>query len=388
MDGRIRVGVVFGGRSGEHEVSVQSARSILSALNREKYLPVPIAIDKRGIWHTGAQALAMLGPEAGRDLAAGGESEDEARTAIFQQDGPAVPGDNRSLPGILPVPEGAGLQLGALLRRIDVVFPVLHGSYGEDGTVQGLFELLDVPYVGAGVLASAVGMDKVFMKRAFAAAGLPQVAYTYCTRRQLELAPVDVVADVEAKLRYPVFVKPANLGSSVGISKAKDREGLRRALREAARYDRKVIVEQGLDVREIEVAVLGNDEPEASVPGEIIPAGEFYDYRAKYVSGESELIIPARVDDSLADTFRALAVRAFQAVDAAGMARVDFFLERGTGRILVNEINTIPGFTRFSMYPKLWEASGIAYSVLLDRLIQLALERFEEKRRTVTDYTV
>ncbi|MBX5437416.1 MAG: D-alanine--D-alanine ligase [Alicyclobacillaceae bacterium] len=376
MGKRIRVGVIFGGKSGEHEVSVQSAKSILQALDQTKYLPVPIAIDKEGRWLAGKAAVSLLGPDVpvcvpnGHDWSEHGFGE----AAILPSPASAL------------THSGAIRDQSALSAGVDVVFPVLHGSFGEDGTVQGLLEILNIPYVGAGVLASALGMDKVFMKRAFAAAGLPQVEYTHCTRKQFEQSPDAVVRDVETKLRYPCFVKPANLGSSVGISKAKNREELVRAIAEASRFDRKVIIEQGLNVREIEVAVLGNDSPEASVPGEVVPAGEFYDYQAKYVSGESRLLIPAPVDDALAQTFRSLAIQAFQAIDAAGMARVDFFLELGTGRVLVNEINTIPGFTRYSMYPKLWEASGLPYSKLLDRLIELALERHAEKQRTVTDF--
>ncbi|OFW79661.1 MAG: D-alanine--D-alanine ligase A, partial [Alicyclobacillus sp. RIFOXYA1_FULL_53_8] len=270
-------------------------------------------------------------------------------------------------------------------QELDVIVPVLHGSNGEDGTIQGLLEVLDLPYVGAGVLASAVGMDKVFMKTVFGAAGLPQVQYTHFTRRQWEHDEEGILTRVEAEIPYPCFVKPANLGSSVGISKAKDRAQLRAAIQLATRFDRKVIVEEGLKVREIEVAVLGNDEPQASVPGEVVPSAEFYDYRAKYIDGESALFIPADLTVEQADEIRRLAVEAFLSLECTGLARVDFFIDTDSNRVLVNEINTMPGFTDISMYPKLWEATGLPYSELIDRLIDLALQRHAEKSKNVTD---
>lgn len=349
---KLRVGVILGGRSGEHEVSLLSAQSVMAALDRERYEVVPIAIDKQGRW--------LLGPETARLLAGAGET-------IALEGSTLVPRDES-------------------LRTVDVVFPVLHGPYGEDGTVQGLLELANIPYVGCGVLASALAMDKVAGKAVFAAAGLPQLPFLLVKRKRWEAEAARVLADIEDQLSYPVFVKPANLGSSVGISKARQRTELAAALDEAARYDRKLLVEQGIDAREIEVSVLGNDEPVASVPGEIVPSREFYDYRAKYVDSGSELIIPAPLAPALAKTAQRLAVQAFLAIDGAGMARVDFLLERHSDQLFLNEVNTIPGFTAISMYPKLWAASGLSYAALMDRLIELALERHADKSRTETSY--
>ncbi|MCS6845407.1 MAG: D-alanine--D-alanine ligase [Caldilineales bacterium] len=343
----LRVGVVFGGRSGEHEVSLRSATSVMRALQAAGYVVVPLAMDREGRWLEGPEALRLLAGEA---------TEQRAR--------PLPPAD--------------------LLQRLDVVFPVLHGPFGEDGTVQGLLELLDVPYVGCGVLASAIGMDKAASKAIFAAAGLPLVPYLVLKRCDWEAAPEATMDHIEARLAYPMFVKPANLGSSVGVSKAKSRADLARGLRLAARYDRKLIVEQGIEAREIEVSVLGNDRPLASVPGEIVPAREFYDYEAKYVDPNSALLIPAPLPSALAERAQQLAVAAFLAIDGAGMARVDFLLDRRTNELYLNEVNTIPGFTDISMYPKLWEASGLSYPALMERLIALALERAEERRRCAT----
>jgi D-alanine-D-alanine ligase len=358
---RIRVGVLFGGRSTEHEVSVVSAQSIMRALNPERYEVVPLYIDKQGRWLLG-HSLRRLRADA------------DAHTYVYLPPDPTqhalVPAEPSTPPGGFP--------------PLDVVFPVFHGLNGEDGTIQGVLELANVPYVGAGVLGSALGMDKIYMKRAFAALGLPVVEYIAVQRRAFERDPDRVVADVERQLGYPCFTKFANSGSSVGTSKAHDRGELLAGLQLAARFDRKLVVERGLDARELEVSVLGNDDPEASVVGEVVPAHEFYDYEAKYLDEGSRLIIPADLPAGTADRVRTLAVQAFQAVDAAGMARVDFFLERGTGRLFVNELNTIPGFTRISMYPKLWEASGLSYSKLVERLIDLALERFGDKQRSQT----
>jgi D-alanine-D-alanine ligase len=373
---------MFGGRSGEHEVSIQSAKSIMAALDPARYEVVPIGITRAGNWVIGPQAVARLEAEA--RIALGASVSVDAAPSDEEAPLPSSHLSEAEAPHPATIPldtDGEGW-----VRAIDVVFPALHGSYGEDGTIQGLLEVLDVPYVGAGVLASAAGMDKVVMKKLFAAAGLPQVEYTFYRRRDIEQDMDTVVQDIGERLGYPCFVKPANLGSSVGISKVKRAEDLPRALQIAARYDRKVIVERGLDVREVEVAVLGNDEPQASLPGEIVPSNEFYDYRAKYVDGQSALIIPANLSPEITQEVRRLAVEAFKAIDCSGLARVDFFIERGTNRVLVNEINTMPGFTAFSMYPKLWEATGIPYSELLDRLIQLALERYEDKRRTEIDF--
>lgn len=369
MNKRIRVGVIFGGKSGEHEVSVQSGQSITQSLNPEKYVAVPIGISRAGHWVVGPHAFRALEAEAQVSLGASVETD------------ALIPVSDSSVETALR----SGSAVPNLTEAIDVVIPVLHGPNGEDGTIQGMLEVLDVPYVGAGVLASAVGMDKVFMKKLFAAAGLPQVKYTFYTRKFWESSPQSVIDDIESQIGYPCFVKPANMGSSVGISKVKSRDDLQDALNLAAKYDRKIVVEQGLDVREVEVAVLGNDHPKASVPGEIIPSNEFYDYNAKYINGESELVIPAKLSPEVTDEIRRLAVEAFQAVDCSGLARIDFFVEKGTDRVLVNEINTMPGFTRYSMYPKLWEATGLSYSQLIDKLIELAIERHEEKHRSSND---
>lgn len=351
---KLRVGVLFGGRSGEHEVSLRSARSVIEAFDPERYEVVLLAINKQGRWLLGQNAAGLLA-------------------------GPASSASQPEAPGSL-VPHDASL------RDLDVIFPVLHGPLGEDGTVQGLLELADLPYVGCGVAASAVGMDKAICKAVFTSHGLPQVPYLVLKRSRWQAEPQAVLDAIEAQLVYPIFVKPANLGSSVGISKAKDRAGLRQALDEAARYDRKLVVEQGIDAREIEVSVLGNDEPVASLPGEVAPRREFYDYAAKYITDDSELLIPAPLTPQQTAEVQRLAVDAFLAIDGAGMARVDFLLDRQTGRIYLNEVNTIPGFTSISMYPKLWEASGLPFAQLLDRLIDLALERHHDKGRSETSY--
>lgn len=349
---KIRVGVIFGGRSGEHEVSLRSAESILKSIDRSKYDVVPIGITHEGRWLTSKNALALLSP----------------REAIQKT---LTTGEPITLPA---EPSATGV--------VDVIFPVLHGTYGEDGTIQGLLELANVPYVGAGVLGSAVGMDKDVMKRLLREAGLPIVDYWTIRKSEIE-------SFVEKKfdtLPYPVFVKPANLGSSVGITKVHGPEELRKALDLAAEYDRKVVVEKGMDAREIEVSVLGNDDPIASVPGEIIPSREFYDYEAKYVDEDSRLLIPAPLSDDQAKSAQELARAAFKTLECSGMARADLFLEKTSGKFYVNEINTLPGFTTISMYPKLWEASGISYSELIDRLIALALERHSEKNKLRTKY--
>jgi D-alanine-D-alanine ligase len=361
--GRIRVGVVFGGRSGEHEVSLKSAKSVIDAMDTERYEIVPIAITKEGRWLTSSDASLLL-PEA---VVASGDRP----VALF---GDPTRGE------LVRLDAGAS---AAPPDRLDVVFPVLHGTYGEDGTIQGLLELANLPYVGSGVLGSSAGMDKIAMKRLFRDAGLPVVDFTYFLRSQWAADREAVLDRVEAEIGYPAFAKPANLGSSVGISKAVDRASLAAALDEAARFDRRVVVERGVDAREIEVAVLGNDEPLASLPGEIIPHADFYDYETKYVSDVAEYAIPARLAPELASEIQSLAVRAFEAVDAAGLGRVDFFVERGTDRVFVNEINTMPGFTTISMYPKLWEASGVSYRDLVDRLIDLAFDRHRETSRSV-----
>jgi D-alanine-D-alanine ligase len=371
MANKIRVGVLFGGQSGEHEVSLVSARAVIDGLDREKYDVVPIGITKQGRWLAGGDALPALEALADPKLLPGGprdelKSENETLRNIKEQ----TSTQSTALATI-------DTQFSILNAQfsIDVIFPVLHGPMGEDGTVQGLMELAGVPYVGCGVLASAVGLDKAMMKAAFAAAELPLVPWLLVRRADWRSAGDQVVAQVEAQLRYPLFVKPANMGSSVGITKATDRDTLARGLDEAARYDRRIVVEQGVDAREIEVSVLGNETVEASVPGEIVPSNEWYDYEAKYLGGESQILIPAPISAALAERVRAMAVRGFKAIDGAGLARVDFLLDRRTEALYINEANTMPGFTPVSMYAKMWEASGLPYGALLDRLIELAVDR-------------
>lgn len=361
MTRKLRVGVVFGGKSGEHEVSIKSAQSVIENLNQDMFEILPIGIDKSGTWHAGIGAYPALGvPVPTRLLPNGEQTEVE---------------------NLLPIAQGDVLPAQAA-SQVDVILPILHGPFGEDGTVQGLFELMNLPYVGAGVLASAVGMDKAMMKTVFAQVGIAQCRYEVVLRSRFERDPEAVAEEIAKSLGFPCFVKPANLGSSVGISKAKDLESLLSALRTAAKYDRKLIVEEAVDGREIEVAVLGNEEPQASVPGEIISSNdEFYDYDAKYLSGASTMVIPAELTPEQVEEVRALAIRAFQAIDGSGLSRVDFFLCRKTGRFLINEINTFPGFTQFSMYPKMWEASGLSYDQLIETLIHLAIERHDDKNR-------
>jgi D-alanine-D-alanine ligase len=384
---RLRVGVIYGGRSGEHEVSVASAASIFKHIDRARYEAVPIRIERDGRW-----TLADRAPVA----TSAADVIEQARLAAAR---PARPGRD-TLVAAYPSPEtlitverrresDAGdrpAEQAAVVTglELDVVFPVLHGPYGEDGTVQGLLELSGVPYVGAGVLASAVGMDKAVMKTLFAARGLPVVRWTTFVRANWEGRRRQVLADIK-RLGLPVFVKPANMGSSVGISKVKTASELEPAVSAALEFDRKVVIEAAVpDAREIECAVLGNDGPTASVPGEVVPSREFYDYQAKYLDEDSTTIVPADLPAKRAAEVQRLAVAAFRAIDATGLARVDFLLGRKPGRLFVNEINTMPGFTTISMYPKMWEASGVSYSALLDRLIQLALERHAEKQRLRT----
>jgi D-alanine-D-alanine ligase len=375
MAKKLRVGILFGGRSGEHEVSLLSAASILKAIDRKKFDVVPIGITKTGRWLTGGGAQALLTGSASAD----------GLVPQAEADPSAAPKD--AVTALIPDAAAIGeAQRGD--GRFDVVFPVLHGTFGEDGTIQGLFELADVAYVGSGVLGSAAGMDKDAMKRLFAQARLPIVKHLTVLRTAWEASPRKTVATIEAALKYPVFVKPANLGSSVGISKVHDRKELAPALNFAARFDRKIVIEEGVGgakkkARELEVAVLGNDDPKASVVGEIIPGKEFYDYEAKYLSDGSIPIIPAKITAAESKQIRAMAVEAFRACDLAGLARVDFLMEPdGRRRIYLNEVNTLPGFTSISMYPKLWQATGLSYSDLITRLIELALERHKERSRT------
>jgi D-alanine-D-alanine ligase len=363
---RLRVGILFGGRSGEHEVSLNSAASILKALDPAKYEVVPIGITREGRWLVGSSADRIL-------------------PAVLQSGKPVTASVDPTGPKLIPL-NSTLAKTGAGGLGIDVIFPVLHGTFGEDGTVQGLLELAGIPYVGAGVLGSAVGMDKDVMKRLFRDAGLPVVPWLMFLRGEWKEDAVRVRRAIRNKFPFPLFVKPANLGSSVGISKVHSARELDPAMDLAAQYDRKILVETGVDGREIECSVLGNDRPEASLPGEVIPVNEFYDYEAKYVKEGSELIIPARLTPRQTRQVQELAIRAFQAADCAGMARVDLLLESKTGSFLVNEINTIPGFTTISMYPKLWEASGVSYAQLVDRLIELALERHREKAQTRYTY--
>ncbi len=389
---KLRVGILFGGRSGEHEVSLLSAASVLNAIDKDKYEVVPIGITKDGRWLTAEHAENLLTGKLvlePRNLRAGDPETTTSAAVLARGEAVVVPPEPvHRHSGLVPFQTDAALMRRASDRAInvDVIFPVLHGTFGEDGTIQGLLELADIPYVGAGVLGSAAGMDKDIMKSLFIAAGIPIVKHVTLLRGAWEKDPKKVQKQVESKLTYPVFVKPANLGSSVGISKAHNRKELGPAIEEAARFDRKIVIEQGVGgkkekAREIECSVLGNDEPVASVPGEIVPGKEFYDYTAKYVDEGSQLIIPAKLTKAETKRVQELAVRAFQAVDCSGLARVDFLMDPKTGKIFLNEINTMPGFTAISMYPKLWGASGLAYADLIDRLIQLGIERHEDKKK-------
>ena len=397
---KLRVGILFGGRSGEHEVSLLSAASVLNAIDKNKYEVVPIGITKDGRWLTAEHAENLLQGKIvleSRQLRAGDPNTTPAAAVLARGESVIVPPEPvHRQSGLVPFQSDAALTRRASDRAInvDVIFPVLHGTFGEDGTIQGLLELADIAYVGAGVLGSAAGMDKDIMKSLYIAAGIPIVRHVTILRGAWETEPKKIQKLVESKLNYPVFVKPANLGSSVGISKARNRTELGPAIEEAAKFDRKIVIEQGVGgkkkkAREIECSVLGNDEPSASVPGEIVPGKEFYDYTAKYLDEGSQLIIPAKL--SKADTKRVqeLAIAAFKAVDCSGLARVDFLMEpdsqtksgKKSGKIYLNEINTMPGFTAISMYPKLWAASGLAYADLIDRLIQLGIERHEDKKK-------
>jgi len=358
---KLTLGIVFGGRSGEHEVSVMSARSIYEMVDRSKFVPLLIGISKQGAWYL---------VEKAEDLFAKGVVDAQAGLEVT----------------IIPKPEGERFVAlnGAEVPQLDVVFPVLHGPYGEDGTVQGLLELAGIPYVGPGVMAAAVGMDKVMMKRVFRQAGLPVVDDVFVTRREIRNQVPAVLNYIEQNLTYPCFVKPANMGSSVGINRADNRDELEKALWEAARFDSKIIVEQGVPAREIECSVLGNHDAKCSIPGEIIPGGEFYDYEAKYRSEDSKLLIPAPLTDDQVKAVQEMALKVYEVVDCSGLARIDFFVTKDTGEIYVNEINTLPGFTTISMYPKLWEASGIPYEELITELVDLAFERYKERAENET----
>lgn len=367
---KIKIGVIFGGRSGEHEVSLVSGESVLKNLDRSKFQPVPIGITKEGKWLATGDPLKAIKTGKSR--------------GITQEVEPVV---NPTRKGFLRKRNGS-------IISVDVVFPVLHGTYGEDGAIQGLFEMANIPYVGAGVLGSSIGMDKVIQKQIFNDNNLSLVKYYHFLKHEWGDNSENILRYIEKEIKYPSFVKPANLGSSVGISKAKDKKSLIKAIRNALKYDRKVIVEEALEkIKEIECGVLGNDHPEASLPGEIISSGEFYDYNAKYINNKSDLIIPSDLPLDLTDKIQNLAIRAFQTLDLCGMARVDFFLvpkifgdKRRSYKIYLNEVNTIPGFTQISMYPKLWEATGLPYTELLTRLIKLAIEKHEEKMNALNSF--
>jgi D-alanine-D-alanine ligase len=354
---RLRIGILFGGRSGEHEVSLASAASIIRGLDPDKYEPIPIGISKEGHWLIGAGTQKLL-PDVLRQGQRVMMNADPTDAAMVRLDG-----------------SGGG-------QRLDVIFPVIHGTFGEDGTVQGLLDLAGLPYVGAGVLGSAIGMDKDVAKKLLQFAEIPVVPWVTVHRREWESNPQAVQSTIEEKFAYPVFIKPATLGSSVGMTKVHNREELPPALNLACEFATKVLVEKAVTAREIEVSVLGNDDPQASIPGEIVPHREFYDYAAKYLEEGTQLLIPAALKPAQIKKIQTLAVAAFKALELSGMARVDFFLEKKGSKLYLNEVNTIPGFTSISMYPKLWEASGISFRDLIDRLVDLALEQHAEKART------
>src|SRR5256885_1302172 len=373
MTRKLRIGVIFGGRSGEHEVSVRSARSVIDAIDKSKYEVVPIAITKDGNWLAPAVAAQLLPPETRRRIST--QSFSTARDDV------AIVGDP-SRNGLLKLGSDSGRA-----ERLDVVFPVLHGTYGEDGTIQGLLEMAAIPFVGCGTLASACGMDKVAMKALFKEAGLPVCAHTWLLRSEWEKDRDKVIRRINRAIGFPCFVKPANLGSSVGVSKATNKKSLAQAIELAARYDRKIIVEELVDGREIECAVIGNDEPRASLPGEYViheESARFLDYTEKYSStGNVEFIVPARISKSLIRKIQKMAATAYKAIDASGLSRVDFFL-KADGELLVNEINTLPGLTDVSGFPKMWEATGIPFARVIDQLIEMAIERHGERARNET----
>ena len=365
---KLQVGILFGGRSGEHEVSLMSARSVLDALDLQKYTVIEIGITHEGAWLVGENVLEMM-------LA--GNTDHLIPATCFPD----------------PIRRGLYIiketQKGTILEHfadIDVFLPVLHGSFGEDGTLQGLFEMAGVAYVGAGVVGAAVGMDKGVFKDVMKSRAIPVVDGFVVSRSQLQTQSESIIEQAESMGSYPFFTKPANLGSSVGVTKCRSRSDLYEGMLEAARFDRRILIERGINAREIEISVLGNDEPQASIPGEIRPAADFYSYDAKYHDDRSELFIPAQIPEETAEQMRKAAIRAYRAIDCAGMARVDFLLDRDTGAFYLNELNTIPGFTQISMYPKLWDASGLPYPKLIDRLIELALERRRERDQTEWRY--
>ena len=362
---RIRVGVIFGGRSVEHEVSLVSAASIINGLDKEKYEAVPIGIASTGQWLSSGETLRLL---------------KEKQSIELEQEQMLIPDPRKQ--SLVAINDGGGVG-----KALDVIFPVVHGRFGEDGTLQGLLELADLPYVGPGVLGSAVGMDKAIQKELLIRAKIPTAPSIWFTNEEYETRHKKIIAEIERKLKYPLFVKPSNSGSSIGINKAHNRKELTVCINIAAQYDRKILVEQSINnAREIECGILGNDQPLASIPGEIVPSNEFYDYDAKYVDGKSNDIIPAKLPGAVVKKIQQYALTAFRVLDCAGMARVDFLVTKKTNRIFLNEINTIPGFTSISMYPKLWKASSLSYSMLLDKLIQLAIERHKSKTKLKTVY--
>jgi len=366
---KIKVGLIFGGRSGEHEVSFCSASSIIKAIDKDKYTVVPIGITKEGRW---------ISPQDSELALQSGKIKGK-NTVILLND----PSDR----ALVRIDNNQRLDKSSILERLDLIFPVLHGPYGEDGTIQGLLELADIPYVGAGVAASAISMDKDLMKAIFKQRDLPILKWMTIKRKEWQKDKEKILSLVQDDFEYPLFVKPTNLGSSVGITKVHKKKELEKAIDLASSYDRKILIEEGLEeAREIECSVLGNDEPRASVVGEVRPAGEFYDYDSKYIDKETQLIVPADLPDGVSQKVQEIALRAFKAVDAAGMARVDFFVSKKENKIYLSEINTIPGFTSVSMYPRLWEASGISYPDLIDQLIQLALERHQDKKQNKISY--
>ncbi len=365
MSKKVSVGLIYGGKSGEHDVSLQTAMAVIKEFDFATYDITPFYITKQGEWRKGPQIKAPV--------------SDKRWLTFSDPEQPNVEHAVHPIPLFKQLAKSG--EQASSEATIDVVFPLLHGTNGEDGTLQGLLEIANVPYVGAGVLASAVGMDKVLMKKVFAQAGIPQCIYRHFTRTQWDKQRDFYLMEIEVSLGYPCFIKPANLGSSVGISKASNQEELISAIEYAFQYDRKVIVEEFVDAREIEVSVLGNDDPIASVPGEIVSSSDFYDYKAKYIDGTSSMVIPAEIPEDLAEQLREYALRAFEAIDGSGLSRVDFFVSRTNQEILINEINTMPGFTPFSMYPLLWKETGKPYGELLDDLIRLALERFEMKQK-------
>ena len=371
---KINLGIIFGGRSGEHEVSVRSAKAVIDNIDHSKYSVIPIAISPAGKWLSPAESVSML-PNGTRNALA---------SEITSWSRPAALIGDTGFRGLTMFGNGDGPSLTPL----DVVFPVLHGTFGEDGTIQGLLEMADVPYIGCGVLASSCGMDKVVMKKLFADAGLPICKYLWFLRSEWEATPDAILSGIEADLGYPCFVKPANLGSSVGVSRADDKAALQAAIDTAALYDRKIIVEESLDMREIECAVLGNDTPKASLPGEYIIRDErkkFLDYTEKYAAtGNNEFVVPAPISNELSDKIRELAVKAFSSIDGSGLARVDFFLRRDNGMLLVNEINTMPGLTDASGFPKMWAGTGLSFPAVIDELVELAFERHRDRSRNVT----